>query len=78
VCACCGTTEKLTIDHVSGDGARHRLELYGDPQQGSNRFYRWLCKHDFPAGYQTLCLPCNASKGKGEHCRLDHATLEST
>ena len=71
-CACCGAVENLTIDHVNGDGAQHRQELYGDPQQGSNRFYVWLIRQGFPAGYQTLCRRCNSSKRSGERCRLDH------
>jgi hypothetical protein len=73
-CFCCGTTENLTLDHVGGDGAKHRLELYGDSQApGGPRFYRWLIKQGLPPGYQTLCRRCNLSKAKGEYCRLDHA-----
>ncbi len=75
VCACCGTADDLTIDHVNGDGARHRQALYGDSQQGTgaDHFYVWLIKQGFPAGYQTLCRPCNASKKGSLACRLDHA-----
>ncbi|SRR6266496_1181090 len=73
-CACCGTAENLTIDHVNGVGAQHRLELYGRSQgYGGPRFYAWLARQGFPAGYATLCRPCNSSKRKGERCRLDHA-----
>jgi hypothetical protein len=73
-CACCGATVDLTLDHVNGDGAQHRLELYGDSQgAGGTRFYRWLIRQGFPPGYQTLCRRCNLSKGKSEFCRLDHA-----
>jgi hypothetical protein len=73
-CSCCGTTGDLTLDHVNGDGAQHRLELYGDSQApGGPRFYRWLVKQGLPPGYQTLCRRCNLSKAKGESCRLDHA-----
>ena len=28
-CACCGSTDRLTIDHVNGDGQEHRQELFG-------------------------------------------------
>jgi hypothetical protein len=70
-CACCGTTKRLTIDHVNGDGAEHRRELFGDPKQ-NHGFYRWLVRNGFPAGFQTLCFPCNRSKGKGERCMLQH------
>jgi hypothetical protein len=73
-CACCGAAVDLTLDHVNGDGAQHRLELYGDSQgAGGTRFYRWLIRQGFPPGYQTLCRRCNLSKGKSEFCRLDHA-----
>ena len=68
-CACCGTTGQLTIDHVNGGGGGHRrrLRLHGV------WFYRWLIREGFPPGYQTLCRPCNSSKGEGSACRIDHA-----
>lgn len=68
-CTCCGTSERLTIDHVNGDGKAHREQLRG----GSPALYRWLIKNDFPEGFQVLCLRCNQSKSNGDHCRLDHA-----
>jgi len=61
-CACCGTTERPTIDHISGGGSRF----------GGVQFYRWLVASGLPEGFQTLCLSCNASKSSGEQCRLDH------
>lgn len=66
-CSCCGTTERLTIDHINGDGSEHRAEL------GKVNFYRWLIRQGFPEGYQVLCFPCNQSKGRGSRCGLDHA-----
>jgi len=71
-CACCGATEKLAIDHINGDGGAHRKELFGDPRIGGTLFTIWLVKQGFPPGYQTLCVPCNASKRNGDSCRLDH------
>jgi hypothetical protein len=68
-CACCGTSENLTIDHVDGNGAEHRKELFG-AQLGGSRFYAWLIKQGFPVGYQTLCKSCNLSKRRGSDCRL--------
>jgi hypothetical protein len=65
-CACCGSTDRLTIDHVNGDGRERRLVI------GPGRLYRWLVRNGLPAGFQTLCFPCNRSKGSGESCRLDH------
>jgi hypothetical protein len=68
-CACCGATERLNIDHVNGDGKRHREELKGS----SKAFYHWLIVNGFPDGFQTLCAPCNVSKRNGPRCRIDHA-----
>ena len=67
-CACCGAAERLSIDHVEGNGARHRQELFGG-KSSSQRMYRWLVKQGFPDGFQTLCLPCNQSKGNGRECK---------
>lgn len=71
-CACCGTTDQLSIDHVNGDGKQHRIELFGSDAPGLRRMYRWLVRSGFPSGFQTLCVPCNASKKSGTHCRLRH------
>ena len=67
-CACCGSTERLSIDHVNGDGGAHRAEI----GTSSASLYQWLIANGFPSGFQTLCLPCNQSKAGGERCRLDH------
>lgn len=72
-CACCGGTEDLTIDHVSGGGSQHRLEVLGRKNAAGTTFYPWLIRNGFPGGFQTLCFPCNNSKGTRERCRLDHA-----
>jgi hypothetical protein len=70
-CACCGTTERLTIDHVNGGGAGHREALFGSRGVGA-QFWYWLIRQGFPPGYQTLCASCNSSKGNGGRCRLAH------
>jgi hypothetical protein len=76
VCACCGTTESLTIDHIDGDGRQHRIAMTSPRNRigdlGAATMYTWLIKNGFPAGFQTLCKPCNSSKGTGERCRIDH------
>jgi len=36
---------------INGGGAKHRKSL-GLP--GGNMFYRWLKRHGYPEGYQTL------------------------
>lgn len=74
-CSCCGATEDLTLDHINGDGAQHRQELFGSSlAPAGSRFYRWLVKQGLPPGYQTLCRRCNISKQRGARCRLDHST----
>ena len=65
-CACCGDCHRLVIDHVNGDGARHREEV------NAPNLYRWLVENGFPAGFQTLCALCNSSKGDTPRCRLKH------
>lgn len=67
-CTCCGSAERPTIDHIAGDGKERRLE-HG---RGTS-FYCWLVLNGFPEGFQTLCLPCNMSKGRGERCQLAHS-----
>jgi hypothetical protein len=75
LCACCGSTEDLAIDHVDGDGQDHRFELTGRRGAASSTdvVYRWLIENGFPEGFQTLCRPCNASKAKTGWCRLLHS-----
>jgi hypothetical protein len=68
-CACCGATDDPTIDHIHGGGRVHRRQV-GRPY--SNGFYAWLIRERFPDDFQTLCLPCNISKGTGTACRIDH------
>ncbi len=68
-CQCCGSADRLTIDHVNGDGGQHRAAI-GD---GSATLYRWLIRNGFPDGFQTLCVPCNTSKHTQARCRLDHS-----
>lgn len=69
-CACCDSANKLSIDHVAGDGRSHRAahaDLVGAA------FYRWLIRNGFPAGYQVLCMRCNTSKGTTAACRIHTA-----
>jgi hypothetical protein len=70
-CACCGITERLTIDHIDGTGQEHRQRLFGGAH-GGNVFYHWLIRQSFPPGYQTLCRPCNIRKRRRARCDLPH------
>ena len=65
ICICCKETrtEFLTIDHINGEGAKHRKKV-----GAGSRFYRWLINNDFPEGFQTLCMNCNFSRGKFGYC----------
>lgn len=69
-CACCGTSENLSIDHINGGGTAHSEEVGG-------HMYLWLVREGFPEGFQTLCQSCNSSKWKGPACRLSHDTGDS-
>jgi len=60
-CAKCGIEDirVLSIDHINGDGCKHRRELgmgAGFP------FYCWLKKNNYPLGFQVLCFNCQAIK----------------
>jgi len=53
-CSGCGfsDTRALSIDHIKGDGAKHRKKI------GNVDLYRWLRKKNFPKGFQVLCFNC--------------------
>jgi hypothetical protein len=63
-CECCGEGRDyfLTIDHINGDGNKHRKEV------GSSNIYDWLVKHEFPSGFQVLCMNCNCAKRSRSTC----------
>lgn len=56
-CAKCGNTHlaALSIDHMDGDGAKHRKEV-------GNCVYHWLKNNDYPVGFQVLCMTCQYIK----------------
>jgi tRNA-dihydrouridine synthase len=47
-----GDMRALSIDHINGGGARHIRQI----QRNGSSFYQWLKKHDFPPGFQVLCM----------------------
>lgn len=45
----------LTIDHINGDGYKHR-------KNNSLSLAAWLRLNNYPNGFQVLCMNCNHSK----------------
>ena len=60
-CVCCGETIPgfLTIDHINGDGHKHRREI---GKQGGIDFYTWIIKNNYPNNLQILCWNCNCGR----------------
>jgi len=56
-CVRCGFADirALSIDHIAGGGKRHSREI-------KCRITVWLKSHNFPGGYQTLCMNCQFIK----------------
>jgi hypothetical protein len=59
-CACCGESipDFLAIDHIDGNGAKHRREIGGT----GTAFYAWLVRNNYPKDFQILCNNCNIAK----------------
>ena len=72
VCVCCGIDVEgfLTIDHIEGNGNKHRKEI-----GGGNVFYAWLIRNGFPDEYRTLCYNCNCARGHLGYCPHERARL---
>lgn len=66
-CVCCGETiiEFLCIDHINGNGNKHRKEIGLERGQ---KMYHWLKKNNYPDGFQVLCCNCNTAKGLYGQC----------
>lgn len=58
-CSCCDESEYdfLTIDHIENNGNEHRRVI-------GNNLYNWLIQHNFPEGFDVLCMNCNHGKSK--------------
>lgn len=65
-CICCGedNINFLTMDHINGDGAKHRKEM----GRGGGILNNWLIKNNFPKGFRILCMNCNWAIGQYGHC----------
>lgn len=57
-CACCNETEEnfLSLDHINGNGNKHRKELSKTRGDG---IYPWIIENRFPPEFQILCMNCN-------------------
>ena len=58
-CVRCGEVRIpcLSIDHINGGGvAQSKVVGIG------HKLYRWLRRENYPNGYQTLCMNCQAMK----------------
>lgn len=67
-CVCCGESALvfLTIDHPEQNGAAHRREIFGTSVgRAGERFYRWLRRNGWPAGYRILCWNCQHATFRG-------------
>ena len=55
-CARCGNNDirVLTLDHIYGKGTMHRKQV-----GNGSKFYCWIKRNKFPAGFQVLCHNCN-------------------
>lgn len=73
-CVKCGFDDirVLSIDHINGDGAKHRRLILGASRTGGSQLYHWLKKNNYPQGYQTLCMNCQWIK------RVDNNELSHT
>lgn len=70
-CECCGCDiyEFLSLDHVEGNGGKHRSEI------GSGRIYAWVWKNKLPPGFRVLCHNCNQAIGMYGYCPHHHPEL---
>ena len=68
-CVKCGFNDirALSVDHINSDGSKHRKE-----DKSARFIYKWLKKHDYPEGFQILCMNCNFIK-RYENNEMPHA-----
>jgi hypothetical protein len=66
-CDCCGIFDinYLSIDHVNGNGNKHRKSV---GISAGVQFYGWLIKNNYPVGFRVLCYNCNYSMGHLGYC----------
>ncbi len=75
ICACCGEdiVEFLTLDHIDGDGPKHREEF---TKGHTSRFYKALKNAGFPPErLRVLCMNCNWARRHGDCPHQIHREL---
>ena len=79
-CAWCGDTriEVLHLDHINGDGHRHRRQMGKGGKGAGMRAYRDIIRHSEKARqiYQLLCSNCHQLKGAYQITLREYAELE--
>lgn len=70
-CVCCGEKRHtfLCIDHVNGDGSKHRKVMKGS-------IYRWAIRNNYPKTLRLLCYNCNMSLGFYGTCAHEPMEIE--
>lgn len=60
-CVRCGYDDvrALSIDHIESLGTKHKKE---NGIRSGDGIYTWLLRHNYPEGYQTLCMNCQFIK----------------
>lgn len=77
-CACCGTEEWdfLGLDHIDGGGNAERIDFFNDKSRCGHHMFRELRLRNYPAGYQVLCMNCDAGRSRnGGICPHKQKTL---
>lgn len=72
-CSCCHEREIkfLAIDHIGGNGNKHRKEI------GTN-IYAWLKRNNYPKGFRILCHNCNLAEGFYGTCPHNETNIKKT
>ena len=55
-CSICGDLDDLRIDHIGGHKGEEKYRI-------GPELWRWIKKNGYPAGFRTLCNPCNVLDG---------------
>ena len=70
-CIYFGSNRDLQIDHVNGDGHKHKKKIsehrpnknQASSRVSSTEIYYDIIKNNFPNSFQTVCKICNVMKG---------------